>query len=588
MNRLLIDPKNWVNQGGILIPITSLPQTKAGDLGREVLVYQTFKEIYPKEKNSTDLIKQGYGKFWANDIIQVLAKLNYIIGHTSYRGGLKEELKIVAPFLEDYPLSIILHQTEPRKLLTRQQLLANIRLAILYSSEKEEGFRVLGKEKVFGKLIYRITNYLEELEQLDSNDYSTWEGKRNLYISMAKNWIFNESSTFALSLSRYWYIFNKIALSKINRPTKLNSLFFKATGTSFNYLTAVGFAIWGFYSEPEKEKRLSEPHEFIFNSRYFRKTSPYARNRLKTALGLFSDKLPNYKSEFLKQTATGGEHFALNPFWRKPIITFEEDAYYLLDRKYFENRFSYGAFWFIYDKAQSDAERSFIKGKWGTVIESYVNELVDNTFPESPKRVFSELRKEINGVDLIIYYPDTLFFIEITTKQVPYNVWTGGNDVAIENAIKKILIKDRNSKGKANQLLEAINKVKKGQMFLPGVDLSKIKKFIPIVLFEKSLPMHNRLWGFYDHIMQNNGITDKNFLAELEFWDLEEMEMILGDILKGRSLIDIIIDKEKANYYKSSVRNYYTIFRRSFDKHPVIEKAFALMSEQAKSILFKR
>jgi len=485
-------------------------------------------------KNSEEIIKNEYCTYWLNDILQVLAKLNYISSFTQYNKTTTEEIQLMKPFLSDHALSIFLHSNEVVKLVTHQQILANIRLAFLFASTQDTGKKVFGNEKEFGKLIYRVTDFLEGYIKFLDEKHPTDEERKRLYMTMARNMFFNERSTFVLSLSRLWYIFNRVSLLKENRKFKIKLLFSEATGTDYNYLLAVGFAVWGFYSKPNKAERLSKPEEFLFNDNYFKNTKPRARAKLSKALNLLSGDYSFYIDAFKSQKEHEGKHFFLNPFWKKPIIKTEVGAYFMLDTNYLERRL--GDFWYIFDKAKDNKERMSLKDRWGRLFESYVNIVAKKTFPVITKRVFSEIDKEQNsGVDLIIYYPDTLIFIEITTKQVRYEHWVESNYSEIEKALKRILIQDTNSKGRAVKLQEAINKVRKGEIALEGVDLTKVKNYIPIVLFENSPPMHNRLWQFYDSILQENGIKDRHFLDDLDFWDIEEFEILMADVEKGKA-----------------------------------------------------
>lgn len=570
--------------------ITALPSAdRKSDLDRDTITYATFEELFPNEKNSIRAIKKEYRAYFIKDVLQVLAKINYFASHSYYK-AMDEEVKIIAPFLDKNPLSILLIRKNQRKALARQQLLASIRSAFLYSSDDVNAKKVFGNEKDFGKLIYRITDFMEDIDKDDNIDLSKWPDKKKLYINFARNLVFNEGSTFAFSISRYWYIFNKIAASWKHRNIKLKGLFSKATRTDYNYLLSVGFAIWGFYSEKERSKRLSEPHEFLFSSSYFRKTNETSRRKLLKGLRNLSAPVEYFREEFKKQKPIAGQHFSLNPFWRKPILHSEKDAYHIIDIKYLEERLTTGGFWFIFDQVTADNKLAAdLKGKWGLLVEEYVNRLVKKTFPDKPKVVFSEIDGDkTGGVDLIIVYPDTLYFIEITTKQVAYNIWIESDEIKIEESLKRILIKDNKSKGRVVKLQEAIQKVKDGTLKLEGVDMASIKNFIPVVLFEQSPPMHRRLWQFYDRLLTENGVSDRKFLDDLDFWDIEGIEMLLGDVETDKTLPQILKEKEDAGYFKDSVRNFYIIKRNHFDKPSLVKEAFKLATSYFTKILFSK
>lgn len=591
LNKKLFDPNLWVLNGGLLIPKWAVRKALKSDLERDVITYSTFKELFPKEKNGEELIEEEYKCFWLNDVVEVLAKINYMVFFIQYQKTTREELGIAIHFLKDTTVLNFLDSRELRKLVTRQQMLANIRLAFLYSSETQTSKLVQGNEKEFGKLIYRVTDYLEGYARFKDETKPTKEERQQLYLTLARNLFFNSHSTFALSLCRYWYIYNKVAYRGINRKVKIKHLFKTSTKVDYNNLLTVGFAIWGFYCESNKNQRLSKPEEYLFKDSYFRNTRRKIRNNLSRALQMITGDYDFYKNEFARIDSPG-RHFYLNPFWKKPMLKNSHGAYCVIDINFLEERFTEGAYWMIFDQLVSRNDNkhvlSLFGSQWGYIFEDYVIDLVKSTFPAKPRRVlFEKSGDKTGGVDIIIIYPDTLVLLEITTKKVRYDHWINSKYSQIENSFYRIFIKDDNSKGRVVKLFEAIQKIKDGRIPIDGCDIANIKNYIPIVLFEKSPPMHRRLWSIYDNFIQENGINDRRFLDDLDFWNIEELEMILADVQHGKSIPEIIEEKEKAGFFKDSVRNFYIIHRKHFDKHSVLEKAFKEMTSMFTKILFK-
>ncbi len=591
-DKRLLNPQLWGFDNGIFVPTWAVKQKPKDDLNRDIITYSTFAELFPKEQNSQDIIKKKFKEFWLNDVLQTLAKVNYLITFTQYSKTTNEELRVAMNFLKETAVYNFLKNRELRKIVTRQQLLANLRLAFLCASRESSSKKVFGNEKEFGELIYRITDFLEGRTGYIDSKNPTKQEIQHLYTTFARNMLFNGHSNFALSLTRYWYIFNKIASKAKLKRYKLKELFEKTTKVEYNHLLAVGFAIWGFYCESSKLQRISEPNEFLFSDRYFRNTSAKVKAGLATALSLLAENYDYYKKAFSSQKRDGSEHFNFSPFWNKPILKNESDTYYILDLNYLEERICEGAYWFIFDKAIADQatnnQLSKLKGEWGKIFESYVNEIVKNTLLGKQKRVFSEIDGENTGnVDLLILYPDTIYLIEITTKQVKYNEWIKSNFQDIKQELQRILIKDNKSKGRVIKLYEAINKIKNKEIDL-GFDIKNIKNFIPIILFEKSPPMHHRLWHLYEGVIKEAGITDRQFLDDLDFWDVEEIEMVMADILKGNSLPAILEEKEKSGFFKDSMKNFYIMHRKHYEKHPIMEDAFTEMTNGFSKILFDK
>jgi len=154
INKKLFDPNLWALSNGLLVPKWTIQRKPKSDLEKDILTYSTFNELFPNERNSHALIKKEYGEFWLNDIVETLAKINYIVFFTQYQKTTKEDFSIALHFLKETAVFNYLESKEIRKIITRQQMLANIRLAFLYASKTQTKKLVLGNEKDFGKLIY--------------------------------------------------------------------------------------------------------------------------------------------------------------------------------------------------------------------------------------------------------------------------------------------------------------------------------------------------------------------------------------------------------------------------------------------------
>ena len=592
IDKRLLKSNEWVWNNGLLIPKWTLAKPTKNNFDKEVIAYGTFRDLFPDDQNSEELIKSSYSSFWVYDIMEVLCKLNYIVSFTQLKESTKEDLALAYTFLEDTAVYNFLNHKETRKIITRQQLLANIRLALLYASETQTGKTVLGNEKEFGKLIYRVTDFLESYTRFKDEKNPTDTERKKLYLTMARNLFFNESSTFVLALCRYWYIYNVVAYRKQNRKAKIKHQFKQATKIEYNNLLAVGFAIWGFYCESSKSQRLSKPEEFLFNENYFRNTDKKVRRGLTNALSMIAGDFSYYRNEFSKIKTTE-EHYFLNPFWKKPLFKNSHGAYSIIDSKFLEERITEGAYWMVFDELiegnASKKELSDFGSQWGCIFEDYVNELVASAYSKKPKRVlFEKNGDKTGGVDVIIIYPETLVLIEVTTKKVRYDEWIRGDYSAVKDSFYRIFIKDERSKGRVVKLYEAVQKIKSAKLQIDGCDMKNIKRILPIVVFEKSPPMYNRLWHIYNTFLKENGIKDQVFLDDLDFWNIEELEMVLADVQHGKTIPEIINEKDKVGFFKNSVRNFYIMYRKHFDRHSVLEDVFKKMTAGFTRILFNK
>lgn len=507
-----------------------------------IIAYLTFSEIFPNEPNSIEEIKKIYLTYFNRDILQVLGKLNYILA-TKYDGKV-DDYPFANAILFDSKIVGLDKWRGVRKYASRQQMLSNLKMAILCASDNPKKF-VHNDKKKFGKLIYRITEYLEGALK-DSHEP---EIVRAL---MARNMLLNSSLNFYLAIARYYYIFNKLSFGN---KQYFKDFFKKYLKIDFNFYLWVGFAIWGFYERKNYKHRLSKPNEFILSGNYFAKANKYTKKNYSKAISLISNNIEGFKKELIKEEKLNGELYSFQAFFRSPLIR-DKDTFFLLDKHYLEQRITEGAFWQIFDDAKSNNLKRKLKGYWGKVFERYVYDLIKSVYKDD-ERIVSEIadtKQETYGVDVLLNYPKTLITIEITTRKIPYNVWIEANPKNTKKFIKELLI-GNGKRGKAVQLHDLWLKIKNKEAKIENITDLGITRIIPIIVFEDVPPVHQGLWAIYEEVLLECGLR-KEFVDTLIFWSVKDLETALGLVEEGKSLIDIIDSASKSGYLHDSINNF--------------------------------
>lgn len=561
--------------GTFRFPFPKYSRDPRKDLG----VYVSFSELFQKQPNSLDIIKKEFSQFFVRDIIQWLCKVNYYL-RDKYVSSLPEEYKLARDFLSLTDSIDFSHLKGSRKFFSRQQILSNLRLALLYSKDNIHKKMVEHNKELAFKMVYRVTDFME-LRKI--------RNRRTTRAVVMRTLLFGRNYTFVMAMGRYNYIFRTLGEKFLYTPGKLkgwslNKIFKEVTRVPFEFYLAIGFAIWGFYEKRNFAKRFSKPNEFLFSKNWFKKTNVFTRRNYGKVLKIASSTFPEMRSELLKTTVPSGEFFSFQHFFRKPLVR-DHNSYYLLDLGYLEQRFTEGAWWHIFDSTLDTKQN--LRAYWGKLFEHYILDLVQSVI--KPKLVLSEIKGDFSGqVDILINLGDTLIAIEITSKRLRLVDWVSGDPDLIEKGIKEILLdSDEKGTGKAQQLFNLWEKIRKRDIKLDGVDLEKIKRFIPIIVFEESLPVHDGVWQVYKKLLRQGGIPTK-FTNLLHLWSVEDLELVLGDHEQGNDLVGIIDEIIKAGYQFSSIRNYY-IFQRKIWKAPkMVKRSSDAISRLFAKILFKK
>ena len=133
----------------------------------------------------------------------------------------------------------------------------------------------------------------------------------------------------------------------------------------------------------------------------------------------------------------------------------------------------------------------------GGLFESYAMGVLAAAISKvsGPKDVFVDGQNGYNGADLILLQNNTATIIEITSSGVPINKQLSGDWSRIEKSIDWILFKTQDgSKGKMQQIIDAVNKLKSGKLAGGGKAGDEIKDIFQLSYLKKGFPRCVRLF----------------------------------------------------------------------------------------------
>lgn len=590
----------WVQMPLLTVPRDYLPKKPKGKtpLNKSITAYVTYQEIYEgtdKIENNETLFFKEISEFDFNDALQSLAKLNYLLSE-GYRQKNPEELIYVDQlFSGDLRKRLTNFWHLGRKIFYRQQLLGLLKVNIVKNDRRKDK-KLVGKDlEGFARVMFRISDFTErENIEKEKRAKSREERERISLGTYCRNIHFNSTHEFRKLLPRYWTIYFEC----IKEAERLYSgqtfpiaqKFSEVTGLELELFFLLAFGLYTRYLTAQKSVLMGKPGEFLIGNQYFQNLKPKVRKRAKKIFSVLACSKRDFKKEFESEDRKGGSfYYNFQPFWRKPFYKLNEDAYFLLDAEYLQEKMTFGIYGEINDyylsrgkdandeeKGEIDRKRIALNAFTGRCLEIYVGKLLKRLYllpPALARRLFLEMEGHpTGGADFIVYYPNSLVFIEVTISGIRHNTVLTGDFGEIEKEIRQIFFsaENRKSKGKVVQLNDAINSFKEGKLKGLKIDPKTINQFYPVLVLEKGLPILPRIFDTYRDWIKEKGLL-QGHLDNFTLIDLEELEMIEGLVAKGEELPEILEHYKAPEYRGLPFKNFLYFERKTIPPNKFLD-----------------
>jgi hypothetical protein len=587
----LLKSIQWVQTPLLTVPRDYLPKKPKGDtpIDKSIAEYVTYQEIYEgtdKIENNEKLFFKEISEFDFNDAFQSLAKLNYLLSEGYHQKNPEELIYVDQLFSGELRKRLKNFWHLGRKIFYRQQLLGLIKTNIV-KNDKRKDKKLVGKDlEAFARVMFRVTDFTES-DRIEKERRAKSEKEREKIRlgTYCRNIHFNSTHRFGNLLPRYWTIyFECIKEAERLYPGQTFPIareFRKVTGLDLELFILLAFGLYGRYLTVGKSVLMGKRGEFLIDNRYFQNLKPKVRKGAKRIFSILADSKRGFKKEFESEDRKGGSfYYNFQPFWRKPFYKLNENAYFLLDPEYFQEKITFGIYGQISDyyaalykganaetKKEIDRKRFALNAFTGRCLEIYVGNLLKRLYPSHPAlacRLFSEMEGHpTGGVDFIVYYPTSLVFIEVTISGIRHNTVLTGDFAEIEKEIRQIFFsaENRKSKGKVVQLNDAINSFKKGGLGGLKIDPKTIKQFYPVLVLEKGIPIIPPIFTTYLDWIQEKELL-QGHLDNFTLIDLEELEMVESLVAKGVELPEILEHYKSSGYGGLPFKNFLAFERK--------------------------
>ncbi len=542
MNTSRKNSKDSIKPFGLFIPETLKPKIQKNILDN-MSVYITSSDLSSLGAFSSniDLLIEKLKKFNTIELIQVLAKLNLTFGDTHHKFSSIEN-KIAKDLYKGKVLDEILGLLDKqKKLFLRSQLLSLIKLIILYHNDS-------GKESVeknleeLGQIFLTINDLLES----DTKSFKDKEEEtKKIFTSAIRSYSFYKSQQLRYLIARYNLLFFSYPSKISDKSFSITDKYKEFTGIDIKLFMYISISIYSFFQKSIRhvEDYQMWPQKYLLSENYFKTTSKEVKREIKNILELMSEDISSFKRT-MEETRydIDNTYFSFITFKKKPLLRLD-DLYLLFDIGYLEDRLTSGIYWEIFNKLEDDKEKNKFASIWGQIFELYVFDILKRCFGGS-KRLFFEDDKRKQQIDTIIYYPDSLIFIEVTSKKIrPTTLVSGDYNKYMSELSDLFFGGEKSKKGKLTQLFGEINRFKNGEIDLDGIKPSSIKNYYPVIIFEDSpvtLPFFKYEDIFSDQIDSKEMI---DYTKRLQLLNIEELEMLEPLINSGKSFKDLLNEK---------------------------------------------
>ena len=292
----------------------------------------------------------------------------------------------------------------------------------------------------------------------------------------------------------------------------------------------------------------------------------WSRERVSRALDVFSADPVTLRGAFLEETEEDGAAWTFSALERYPVVRFDDGALLVVDRNLLVRRIFGGLT--VYDitdpldrgdrAAQKRADR--VRGCVQNLAEVYALELLEDVAGApgdlSGSRVFGEKalqaafsRKGRRLADAAVDYGDAWVVAEITTSKLK-RASVAASPEALSDDLDKLV-------GKVEQLDSTIAALRAEESALTGAPAIPGRRFHPLLVVAEGFPVNPVSTELLRQRVRHRGLLTGADVAPLEVVDTVELAMLQALTEQGGpSMRDVLAGKERAVFYRASVRDY--------------------------------
>jgi hypothetical protein len=461
-----------------------------------------------------------------------------------------------------YPLGhaceAFLSEHERGAVISEQQLFALQRLLVLHASEDPADDLTDDHLRTLKLVLFYVPGVLlgpqDDLEEAPSAvDDERW---LRYFVGHGG---FAAHGHLAHDIARANMLYNRIARSRLARTENycpLQQWLLDEYGMTFMELEAFGFTLFVGAQMNQETPPISVTSDYFDTTRF--------QGRTEQGFKAFAADRDWYRNEFLRSTETPRRiAFETHPFLRRPGLRISNGSVLIVAPRAVQAWLSAsGAYYRYFDIARDkgdDWRNKFTRFN-GELQEIYARHLMHVAYPNPERRgligvgkvyapqTYVKRKQRFETSDIAIDHGLDLVLIEVTAGRLTEKSLVEADAESVVADLEKMIIK------KIRQLGRVIADIYADPTRLPPIDLEHVHRIWPVIVSGDGLFQNPSMWAYTNKQAGDSLHFDRKrvraAVQPVVLLDLEELEVMLGLIRQGISVIELLERKTTAPWWR--------------------------------------
>lgn len=362
---------------------------------------------------------------------------------------------------------------------------------------------------------------------------------------LTQNSVYNATDEPLLAYQRAWRIFGELAVDVKSQAhpefCDLAAWHRDHVGIDLDELLAVGHSIAGRTqgSEvPVEQRPVVPPLQTYLSPTTLASRHEAVTEAFSAPRSFFVDGFRRSRENELRLA------WETTPFMTKPLLRLPDGSLCLTSPRALQSFMTDGIYYRFLEIAAEEGKRDHYTGFVGWLVERYVVEVFSEAF--GPRdigngRVTGD--QEYGGKktsDVAVDYGDDLVLVEVVSTRLPLGV----RAEADEGDLNKYLT--RTIDDKLEQVDRVITDLHDKRARIPDVDITAVERIWPVLVTQGDLLPAGPLLAYVDKATE--GFFEQPGVQPLTMLGLADVEMLMGMIVGGENLIDVLREKSTGEY----------------------------------------
>ncbi len=362
---------------------------------------------------------------------------------------------------------------------------------------------------------------------------------------LTQNSVYNATEEPLLAYQRAWRIFGELAVDREARAhpeyCDLEAWHRDHIGIDLDELLAVGHAIAGRTQGPEvplEQRPIVPPLETYLRSTTLASHHEAVTEAISAPRSFYVDGFRRSHGNELRLA------WETTPFMTKPLLQLRDGSLCLTSPRALQSFMTDGIYYRFLDIAAREGKRDHYTGFVGWLVERYVVEVFSESFglrDVGNGRVTGD--QEYAGKktsDVAIDYGEDLVLVEVVSTRLPLGVRAEGDESDLSTYLTRTV------DDKLEQVDRVITDLNDKRARIPDVDITAVKRIWPVLVTQGDLLPAGPLIAYVNEATER--FFEQSGVQRLTMLGLADIEMLMGMIVSGENLIDVLRDKAMGHY----------------------------------------